>query len=36
MKLEKQPTLADSICDLRKRKVKAIFSVQHQPVLQMA
>jgi len=28
MKLEKQPTLADSICDLRKRKVKATFFAQ--------
>jgi len=25
MKTHKQPTLADSICDLRKRKIKTTF-----------
>ena len=28
MKLEKQPTLADSFCDLRTRKIKTTFFTQ--------
>ncbi|PQB03280.1 hypothetical protein BST83_18405 [Polaribacter filamentus] len=28
MKIQKQPTLADSICDLRARKIKKTFFTQ--------
>ena len=28
MKTHKEPTLADSICDLRTRKIKTIFNSQ--------
>jgi hypothetical protein len=28
MKLQKQPTLADTICDLRARKIKTTFFIQ--------